>query len=168
MLTDINHFCLVNIEIFYYVLLFYWPQGYQDLACQRRRISGCQATAGNNLCLCSQANQDNVLFLVSSLCCNMLMRNLIWVNIFLEYQNTMVTKNVKWNKYRNFILSGNEYSSNVAFWRVKASRDIPIISKKPKEKVVEKEKEKEKEVKSPKQKRLPPADFKVKRLILRC
>ena len=34
-----------------------------------------------------------------------------------------------------------------------------IISKKPKEKAVEKEKEKE--VKPPKQKRLPPADFKV-------
>lgn len=41
-----------------------------------------------------------------------------------------------------------------------ASGDIAIISKKVKEKAIEKEKEKE--VKSPKQKRLPPADFKVR------
>ena len=41
--------------------------------------------------------------------------------------------------------------------------DVTVIIKKPKEKPVEKEKEKEKEkeVKPVKQKRLPPADFKV-------
>jgi len=44
-----------------------------------------------------------------------------------------------------------------------ASGDVAVIIKKPKEKPVEKEKEKEKEkeVKPAKQKRLPPADFKV-------
>lgn len=40
-----------------------------------------------------------------------------------------------------------------------ASGAVPVISKKPKEKAVDKEKEKE--VKPAKQKRLPPADFKV-------
>ena len=46
---------------------------------------------------------------------------------------------------------------------VVASGDVAVIIKKPKEKPVEKEKEKEKEkeVKPAKQKRLPPADFKV-------
>lgn len=50
------------------------------------------------------------------------------------------------------------------FSYVIASGDVTaVISKKPKEKPVEKEKEKEKEkeVKPAKQKRLPPADFKV-------
>lgn len=50
------------------------------------------------------------------------------------------------------------------FCYVIASGDVTaVISKKPKEKPVEKEKEKEKEkeVKPAKQKRLPPADFKV-------
>ncbi|KAL9987261.1 hypothetical protein ACROYT_G001539 [Oculina patagonica] len=52
-----------------------------------------------------------------------------------------------------------------------ASGDVPVISKKPKEKAIVKEKEKaivkekEKEVKPAKQKRLPPADFKPSKLI---
>lgn len=51
----------------------------------------------------------------------------------------------------------------VGFSYVIASGDVAVIIKKPKEKPIEKEKEKEKEkeVKPAKQKRLPPADFKV-------
>ena len=42
------------------------------------------------------------------------------------------------------------------------STNVPVVSKRAKEKPVEKEKEKEKEIKpQTKQKRLPPADFKV-------
>lgn len=49
----------------------------------------------------------------------------------------------------------------VGFSYVIASGDVTVITKKPKEKTVEKEKEKDKDVKPAKQKRLPPADFKV-------
>ena len=55
------------------------------------------------------------------------------------------------------------FKASVGFSYVIASGDVAVIIKKPKEKPVEKEKEKEKEkeVKPAKQKRLPPADFKV-------